>query len=160
MEHFDPKKPLIVVTDACGYCYGIGGVLAHEVDGQEKPICFTSFTLNDAQRKYPILHLEVMAIVCCVKKFHKYRYGQHFVIYTDPKPLLGIFGKEGKNAIFVTRLQRFVMELSIYDFDIRYRPSNKMGNADFCSRFPLPCPVPENIDKLYVNSINFSNELP
>lgn len=158
LEYFDPKKPLIVVTDACGY--GIGGVLAHEVDGQEKPICFTSFTLNDAQRKYPILHLEAMAIVSCVKKFHKYLYGQHFVIYTDHKPLLGIFGKEGKNAIFVTRLQRFVMELSIYDFDIRYRPSNKMGNADFCSRFPLPCLVPENLDKHYVNSINFTNELP
>lgn len=32
LEFFDPKKPLIVVTDACGY--GLGGVLAHEIDGQ------------------------------------------------------------------------------------------------------------------------------
>ena len=158
LEYFDPKKPLIVVTDAC--LYGIGGVLAHEVAGQEKPICFTSFTLNDAQKKYPILHLEAMAVVSCVKKFHKFLYGQPFVIYTDHKPLLGVFGKDGKNAMFVTRLQRFVMELSIYNFEIRYRPSSKMGNADFCSRFPLPCPVPEDFDERYINSINFTNDLP
>lgn len=158
LEYFDPKKPLIVVTDACNY--GLGGVLAHDVEGQEKPICFTSFTLNDAQRKYPILHLEALAVVSCVKKFHKYLYGQHFVIYTDHKPLLGVFGKEGRHSIFVTRLQRFIMELSIYSFEIRYRPSRRMGNADFCSRFPLPCTVPRNLDRECINSLNFTTELP
>lgn len=92
LEFFDPKKPLIVVTDACGY--GLGGVLAYEIDGQENPILFTSFTLNDAQRKYPILHLEALAVVSCVKKFHRYLYGQHFVIYTDHKPLLGVLERK------------------------------------------------------------------
>lgn len=128
--------------------------MAHEIE--EKPICFTSFTLNEAQRKYRILHLEALAVVSCVKKFHKYLYGQHFMIYTDHKPLLGVFGKEGKHSIFVTRLQRFIMELSIYSFEIKYRPSRRMGNADFCSRFPLSCPVPRNLD----NSLNFTTELP
>lgn len=158
LEFFDPQKPLIVVTDACNY--GLGGVLAHDIEGQEKPICFTSFTLNEAQRKYPILHLEALAVVSCVKKFHKYLYGQHFIIYTDHKPLLGVFGKEGKHSIFVTRLQRFIMELSIYSFEIKYRPSRRMGNADFCSRFPLSCEVPRNLDKDCINSLNFTAELP
>ncbi|XP_058457114.1 uncharacterized protein K02A2.6-like [Malaya genurostris] len=158
LEFYDPMKPIVVVSDASGI--GLGGVIAHEIDGVEKPISFTSFSLNKAQMKYPILHLEALALVCTVKKFHKFLYGQKFVIYTDHKPLVGIFGKTEKNAIFVTRLQRYVLEMAIYDFDIIYRPSEKMGNADFCSRFPLKQIVPEQLDKDTIKSINFSQEFP
>lgn len=158
LEFYDPKKPMVVISDASSY--GLGGLIAHVVDDVEKPISFTSFSLNSAQRKYPILHLEALALVCTIKKFHKYLYGQHFTVYTDHKPLVGIFGKEGRNSIFVTRLQRFVLDLSIYDFDIIYRPSHKLGNADFCSRFPLQQEVPSQIDSEAISSINFSNEFP
>lgn len=158
LEFYDPKKPLVVVSDASSY--GLGGVISHIIDGAEKPISFTSFSLNSAQRKYPILHLEALALVSTVKKFHKYLYGQKFQVFTDHKPLVGIFGKEGRNSIYVTRLQRFVLELSIYEFDIQYRPSSRMGNADFCSRFPLDQLVPENLDTEGVNNLNFGKELP
>ncbi|XP_062545329.1 uncharacterized protein K02A2.6-like isoform X1 [Armigeres subalbatus] len=158
LEFYDPKKPLVVISDASSY--GIGGVIAHEIDGIEKPISFTSFSLNNAQQKYPILHLEALAVVSTVKKFHKFLYGHKFTIFTDHKPLIGIFGKEGRNSMYVTRLQRYVMELSIYDFDIVYRPSSKMGNADFCSRFPLPEEVPKSLQREYIKNLNFSSELP
>ncbi|XP_052563134.1 uncharacterized protein K02A2.6-like isoform X1 [Culex pipiens pallens] len=158
LEFYDPHKEIVVVSDASGY--GLGGVIAHVIDKVEKPISFTSFSLDDAQKKYPILHLEALALVCTIKKFHKYLFGQEFIAYTDHKPLLGIFGKEGKNSIFVTRLQRYILELSIYKFELRYRPSAKMGNADFCSRFPLEQAVPAELDQDFVRSINFSNTLP
>lgn len=111
-------------------------------------------------KKYPILHLEALALVCVIKKFHKFLFGQQFKVFTDHKPLIGIFGREGRNSIFVTRLQRYVMELSIYDFVIEYRPGSKLGNADFCSRFPLDQKIPGNLDQEYIKSLNFSNELP
>ncbi|XP_062550143.1 uncharacterized protein K02A2.6-like [Armigeres subalbatus] len=158
LDFYDPIKPLVVITDASSY--GLGGVLAQIVDGLEKPICFTSFALNNAQKKYPILHLEALALVCVLKKFHKFLFGQKFKVFTDHKPLLGIFGKEGKNSVFVTRIQRYIMQLSIYDFDIEYRPGSKMGNADFCSRFPLDQRIPRSIDPVNINSLNFSNEFP
>ncbi|XP_055599178.1 uncharacterized protein K02A2.6-like [Uranotaenia lowii] len=158
LEFYDPNKPIVVVSDASGY--GLGGVMAHIVGGFEKPICFTSFSLSTAQKKYPILHLEALALVCTIKKFHKYLYGQKFQVFTDHKPLVGIFGKDGQNSIYVTRLQRFILELSIYEFDIQYRPSAKMGNADFCSRFPLNQSVPDELDVEFIRSINFSKEIP
>ncbi|XP_058457000.1 uncharacterized protein K02A2.6-like [Malaya genurostris] len=158
LTFFDPDKPLVVCADASSY--GLGGLIAHETNGTELPICFTSFSLNTAQKKYPILHLEALAIVSTVKKFHKYLFGKKFTIYTDHKPLLGILGKSGRNAIFVTRLQRYIMELSIYDYDIVYRPSAKMANADFCSRFPLKDEVPTNIENTVIKSINFDSAFP
>ncbi|XP_065078720.1 uncharacterized protein K02A2.6-like [Ochlerotatus camptorhynchus] len=158
LEYYDPNKPLIVVSDASSY--GLGGVLAHEVNGLERSICFTSFSLNPAQKRYPILHLEALALVCTVKKFHKFLFGQKFKVYTDHKPLVGIFGKSGNNSLYVTRIQRYTMELSIYDFEIAYRPSKHMGNADFCSRFPLEQSVPKNLDIGYINSLNFSEGVP
>ncbi|XP_058445611.1 uncharacterized protein K02A2.6-like [Malaya genurostris] len=159
LEFYDPEKPIVIISDASGY--GLGGVLAHIIEGIEKPVCFTSCSLNSAQKSYPILHLEALALVTTIKKFHKYLFGKKFQIYTDHKPLVGIFGKTGKNSIYVTRLQRYILELSIYDFDIQYRPSHKMGNADFCSRFPLETPVPERYDgDEFIRSINFSKDMP
>lgn len=158
LTYYDPKKPIVVSTDASSY--GLGGVISHIIDGIEKPIWFTSFSLNQAQKNYPILHLEALAVVSTVKKFHKFLFGQSFTIFTDHKPLLGIFGKTGRNSISVTRIQRYVIELAIYDYNIEYRPANKMANADFCSRFPLNVEVPKCLEKQYVNSLNFSQEMP
>lgn len=96
LEFFDPLKPVVVISDACNY--GLGGLIAHVVDGEEKPISFTSYSLNDAQKNYPILHLEALAVVTTVKKFHKFLYGMKFTIYTDHKPLIGIFWQRGKDT--------------------------------------------------------------
>ncbi|XP_058464246.1 uncharacterized protein K02A2.6-like isoform X1 [Malaya genurostris] len=158
LEYFDPDKPIVVVSDACNY--GLGGVIAHVVNGIEKPISFTSFSLNKAQQSYPIIHLEALAVVSTVKKFHKFLYGKKFTVYTDHKPLIGIFGKEGRNALYATRLQRYVLELSIYEFDIVYRPSTRMGNADFCSRFPLSTEVPKYLQREFIKRLNMSSSIP
>lgn len=56
LEFYDPDKLLIVVSVASSD--GLEGVLAHKIGESEKPICFTSFSLNSAQKRYPILHLE------------------------------------------------------------------------------------------------------
>lgn len=35
-----------------------------------------------------------------------------------------------------------------------------MGNADFCSRFPLEQQVPSGIDREYVKNLNFTDSFP
>ena len=63
-------------------------------DGTEKPIAFASRTMSTAEKKYSQLDKEGLAMVYAVKKFHQFLYGRHFTIYTDHKPLLGIFRAE------------------------------------------------------------------
>lgn len=53
-----------------------------------------------------------------------------------------------------------MIERSIYDYDIVYRPSARMGNVDFCSRFPVSQEVPKELDQNYVKSLNFTGEFP
>ena len=86
LVHFDPSKQMIVECDASQY--GLGAVLSHKMDdGQERPIAFTSRTLNPAEKKYSQLEKEGLAIVYAVTKFHNYLYGQHFIIRSDHQPL-------------------------------------------------------------------------
>ena len=51
LEFYDPNKPIVIVSDASGY--ELDGFMAHSVEGVEKPIYFTSFSLNTAQKKIP-----------------------------------------------------------------------------------------------------------
>ena len=93
LAHFDPSKPLILACDASQY--GIGAALSHVMeDGQERPIAYTSRTLNPAEKHYSQLEKEALAIVSGVKKFHNYLYGQRFTIQSDHKPLSFLFHEE------------------------------------------------------------------
>jgi predicted aspartyl protease len=91
LVHYDPQKPMILAVDASPY--GIGAVLSHICEGDERPVAFASRTLNAAERNYSQTEREGLAVVYGVKKFHQYIYGLKFKIYTDHKPLLGMFGE-------------------------------------------------------------------
>lgn len=51
LEFYDPRKPIVVISDASSY--GLGGLIAHVVNEEERPISFTSFSLNEAQKNIP-----------------------------------------------------------------------------------------------------------
>lgn len=54
-----------------------------------------------------------LAIVFAVDKFHQYLYGRKFVLRTDHKPLVSIFGPNmGIPSAAASRLQRWEIKLS------------------------------------------------
>lgn len=138
LVHYNPELPLVLAVDSSSY--GIGSVLSHRYpNGEERPICFASRTLNSAERAYSQLDKEALAIISGVLKHHQYLYGRPFIIKTDHKPLTFIFGpKFGLPQTAASRLQRYATKLAAYDFTIEFVKSKDNYNVDALSRLPLP----------------------
>jgi len=137
LAHFDPSLPIKLAGDASAY--GIGAAISHVFpDGQERPITFTSRTLSKAEKNYGQIEKEALSLVYGIQKFHQYLYGRNFVLVTDHKPLLTLFGpKKGIPSLAAARLQRWALLLSAYSYDIEFRPTEEHSNVDALSRLWL-----------------------
>lgn len=134
LAHFDSRKEPVICCDASDK--GISAVLCHEVEGTLSPVMFKSRTLTPAEKNYPILHRELLAVVFGFEKFYKYVLGKCTRLLTDHKPLLPIL-KSGLNlATVTTRVQRYLLRLNPYDFQVSYVQGKMNALADFPSRFP------------------------
>ncbi|XP_031334049.1 uncharacterized protein K02A2.6-like [Photinus pyralis] len=144
--HFNPKLPLQLACDAS--MYGIGAVLSHiDEQGMERPIAFTSRILSKAEQGYSMLDKEALAIYYGIKKFSQYLLGHSFTLLTDHKPLVSLFG-ENKDmpALAASRLQRWGIYISNYDYKIKYIKGTQNSSADALSRMPLVVNFVENLD--------------
>lgn len=153
LVHFDPNKPIVLTTDASGTA--VAGILAHDfVDGSRRPIAFVSRALNQAERNYSTIQKEALAIVFSVTKLHQYLMGIDFVIETDHKPLLTIFGHDkGLPLMAAARMQRWAIILSGFNFQMKYIKGH-LNSADSLSRMPQPAPIETTISSAnYVNYI-------
>ena len=135
----DFKKQFILTVDASSF--GLGAILSQNHDGIEHPVAYGSKTLTDTERKYPPFRLEFMALVWGCKHFKPYLIGQQFKVRTDHKPLLS-FNKVTGNVF-----ERYLMELSQYDFVLEYLKGEKMP-ADGLSR------LTRKIQEAQVNSLH------
>ena len=86
LQRPDFSQPFILTTDASGFA--IGGILSQGKIGKDKPIAYTSRSLNDCERKYGTYEKEALAIIYCVTYFRPYSYGRKFTLVTDHKPLV------------------------------------------------------------------------
>ncbi|UYV71900.1 hypothetical protein LAZ67_9000991, partial [Cordylochernes scorpioides] len=135
LSHYSLNLPLILSCDASQV--GIGASLSHLKDGEERPVCFISRTLNVHERKYSQVEREGLAIVFAVNKLKHYLFGRKFTIYTDHKPLITIFGdKTNLPPLIANRLHRWALTLSNYSFEIKYKKGKDNIIPDFLSRFP------------------------
>ncbi len=83
LTHFDPDNEIIVATDASNV--GLGACLINKVGAEEKVVTFASRTLLPAEKSYPTIQLEALAIVFALKKFQHYLLGSEFIIRCDHK---------------------------------------------------------------------------
>ena len=97
---------------------------------------------------------EALALMSAVKKFHQYIYGRHFVVCTDHKLLLGLFGenKDLPRRASPSILRSAIM-LQAYNYTLKHKSGKENAQADGLSRLPLTnapknTPVPEDIVNL------------
>ena len=131
LVRYDPDLPPCFACDASGT--GVGAVLAHIYpDGTERPVAFTSRTLQSSERNYSQLDREALGIIFGVTKFHHYLYGRQFKLITDNRPLAVIRGpKIGIPPIAAVRLQRWAIILAAYTFEVVVKSTTEKS-----ARFP------------------------
>ncbi|UYV75275.1 K02A2.6-like [Cordylochernes scorpioides] len=109
-----PGTNFILDTDASNL--GIGGVLSQVQDEDERVIEFFSRVLTKAERNYCATRKELLAIVKAVEHFHKYLYGQNFLIRTDHAALtwlLRMKNPEGQVARWLEKLQQYHFQIKL-----------------------------------------------
>jgi hypothetical protein len=110
---------------------GLGAVLAQKnKDNKKIVIAYTSRSLVEAEKNYPITELECLAIFWEIQYFYKFLVGRKFKVITDHAALKSLTnGKVPKG-----RRARWMMELQQYDFEIIHRSGKENKNADALSR--------------------------
>ena len=123
-----------LVVDASRF--GLGAVISHITEeGKERPFAYASRSLTCVEKNYSVIEKEALAINFAIRKFQQFLYGRPFAFLTDHKPLTLLFGpKKGTPPIAASRLQRWAIQMSAYQYDIKYRPSKENANADSFSR--------------------------
>lgn len=135
LVHFDHKLPIQLSVDAS--LYGVGAVITHNLNGVDRPIAYASRTLSKSEEKYSQIEKEALAIVFGVSKFYQYLFAKKFILLTDHKPLVTIFGpKKGIPIFAANRLQRWALILANFQFEIKYVRSEN-NYSDWLSRLPL-----------------------
>lgn len=125
---FSDKNEFLLQTDASGTA--IGSVLCNS-DG--RPVAYASRTLNKAERNYPTIEKELLAIVWSVKYFRPYLYGRKFKIQTDHRPLIYLFNMRDPSS----RLLKFRLLLEEYNYVVEYIKGNRNSVADALSRITI-----------------------
>ncbi|XP_055614966.1 uncharacterized protein K02A2.6-like [Toxorhynchites rutilus septentrionalis] len=134
LTHYNPQREIVIAADASSV--GVGATNSHKFpDGSMEVVQHASRALTAAEQAYSQPDREGLAIIFAVTKFHKMLFGRKFTLQTDHAPLLRIFGsKNGIPVYTANRLQRWALQLLLYDFNIVYINTSKFGNADILSR--------------------------
>ena len=152
LKKFDAKLPTRVSCDASST--GLGAILEQQIDDQWYPIACASRSLTSAEQNYCQLKRETLSILFACIKFHQYVCGRKFYVYNDHKPLKSIFNKPLSKA--PARIQRFLLRLQQYDFDLHYIRGSLLYIPDTLSRCSLDDNTPEISDnemRYYVHSV-------
>ncbi|CAH2226702.1 jg3211, partial [Pararge aegeria aegeria] len=154
---YSADEPVLLTVDASASALGAALLQAG------RPVEFASVTLSETQTRYAQIEKELLAIVFALERFHQYVYGRSDVtIETDHKPLETLFKKslDGVPA----RLQRMMLRIQCYTFNVIYKPGKYMYLADTLSRAALEEPMDDKLSSeidaqacFIINNVPFSD---
>ena len=107
-----------------------GACLLQQQNGAYRVIGYGSMCFSPTQQNYSTIERELTAIRWGVENFKCFIYGIDFVLYTDHKPLVYM----SNMAPHSSRIHRTLIELSEYNYVIKYLPGAENDAADALSR--------------------------
>ena len=124
----DFKHPFIVTTDASDV--GYGAVLEQIIEGENRIISYFSRCMSPAQKNYCTAEKELLGIVEALDHWSDLLLGKKFEVYSDHMPLQFLLSKNKPSQ----RLERYMLRLSRFNFEIKYKKGAENIVADFLSR--------------------------
>ena len=115
------KQPILQVDTSM---YGLGTTLLQE----GRPMDFASKSLSPAETRNANIEREMLEKVFLCERFGNYMYGTRFILHSDHKPLEMIVRKNLHSA--PTRLQRMLITVQQFDYDLEYKPGSVMHLSD------------------------------
>ena len=141
LGHYDPKKAVIIETDASKYVKA--GIISQIGDnGFLRPIAFRFKSMSKSECNYDVHDKKRLAIILALEDWRRYVKGsrQRTKILTDHKNLVQFMTKKKLNE----RQVRWKQYLSQFDFKIEYRPGKEGGKPDALTRGPRYIPTQDD----------------
>ena len=133
LKYYDPCKEIKLSVDASKY--GLGAVLLQKYEEDWAPVAYGSRSLARSEMNYAQIEKETLAILFGCNKFNQHLYGVKFTIGSDHQPLESIFKRPISKA--PPRIQRFLLRLQKYQFEVEFSPGKNLLVSDTLSRAPL-----------------------
>jgi len=109
----------------------VGAMLAQNPTGKsDQPIVYASRLLNSAEKNYTTTEREALAMVYALQKFRHYLLGNKVVFFVDHMALTYLVNKPQASS----RVTRWLLLFTEYDFSVVYKPGKTHGIADALSR--------------------------
>ena len=143
LSFFAIGKETRLSTDASRQ--GLGFILQQKTGDKWALIQAGSRFLSDAESRYAIIELEMLAVAWAVHKCKMFLSGlQHFSILTDHNPLVLILNTRRLDEIENPRLQRLKSRLMAYSFSAKWIKGSINDAPDALSRNPVSDPSNED----------------
>ena len=135
LRYFCMNKPTYIMADAHNSGLGVSLCQGDSIE-KAKPVAFASRATSDAEKRYPQLDLEAMALDYGLRRFRNYIVGSPstIVLVTDHKPLESVFNGNRKGSI---RTERIKMRHQDIRYKVVYR-KGKSNSCDYLSRHATP----------------------
>ena len=134
LKFYNIQLPTRVSSDAS--TGGSGVVMEQQHADGWFPVASASCSLSVSEQNYCQLERETLSIDFACEHFHDYVYGTKFQMLNDHQPLRSIFNKSIVKALL--RIQKFLLQLQKYDFDMQYVPGKHLVVTDTFTRASLP----------------------
>ena len=120
-----------------------------------KPIAFASRYLNDAEKKYSIGELELLAVVWGLERFRFHLYGKQVQLFSYHQALEPLLKRNKANKQYTSRLTRWLDRLNHFDISLKHTAGKEIKFTDFINSSPTKNPEPEENfeEKFVINAI-------
>ena len=132
---YDPNAETKISADASSH--GLGAVLLQKHESEWKPVAYASRSLSHTEANYAQIEKEALTSVWACEMFSTYVLGMQFMIETDRKPLVALFGSKHMDEL-PPRIFRFSLRLARFDYMINHVAGKMVFTADTLSRAPRP----------------------